>query len=506
LSRKNVRSGASLALLALLCCAAPAVRAGETTEITTDLTVENDYDSNILFKENNPRGSAITIVRPEIHLDDHGTLGHVNLGGYLSSHTFWEESELDGVDRGVSLDFDRTLLPRWSVFGSGSFQRIAAHDEIRGPATVSVSNEPGVPTEPVLQPGQLVEGAVPNVDLGQGQFGFRYLLSPRSKLSLSAGPFLIDYLSSPSLPHSGFRDRDGYFANLTLDRSLSSVDSLSFSLDANTTNFNNVFIGVAPSQNPNGAPPIPINTGTTESDLQSFSVGWNRTWNELWTTSISLGARRLETVTRNQLQQATRLAVTPSGVTAFADFVETDSDNVGPGAIGAVSIQRLFSRGLIAASYSRETRTTSSVSASNVNVDAASLTFKWRLAEYVTFSANGDYEHYESADKIAEVQPAQFASFNPITGAEFSCNSGFQLSVTGSGLGAVGQCVGSARSKLTSDLWTASARVDWQLRKRLFTFAVLRFTDRSGDPALFGNPYDKWNVGVGFRYDYAWDF
>ena len=63
MSRKNGRSGASLALVAFLCCAAPVARAGETTQITTDLTVENDYDSNVLYQEHNPHGSAVTIVQ-----------------------------------------------------------------------------------------------------------------------------------------------------------------------------------------------------------------------------------------------------------------------------------------------------------------------------------------------------------------------------------------------------------------------------------------------------------
>ena len=47
------------------------------------------------------------------------------------------------------------------------------------------------------------------------------------------------------------------------------------------------------------------------------------------------------------------------------------------------------------------------------------------------------------------------------------------------------------------------ARVDWQLRKRLSTFVVLRYGDRNGDEQLFGQNYNKYNVGVGFRYDYS---
>ena len=508
MSRKNGRSGASLALVAFLCCAAPVARAGETTQITTDLTVENDYDSNVLYQEHNPHGSAVTIVRPEIHIDNHGTLGHANFDAWLSDHTFWSQSELDGTDRGVGGDVDRTIFPRLSIFGNGSYQRIAPHSEIRGPETVTIVNQPGQPGEPVISPGQLIEGAVPTADVGQGQAGSRYLLTPLSKLSISGGPYSINHIGTTAA-HSGLRDRDGYFADLTLDRTLSANDGLSFSVDANTTNFSDVVIGNAPIQNPIDPHSIPISSGATESDLLSFSVGWNRTWNELWTTSLSVGGRRLESSTTGAFEPTTRIAPNPGSgqVSAFTDFVKTDTDAVGPGWIGGLSVQRLFARGVLAASYSRETRSTSSVSASNVDVDVVSLTYKWRLAEYVTFTTTGGYEHYQSADKFPQFAPATYVpgSFNPITGPVYLCGAG-TLIESGSGLGKSGQCQIDTNSKLKSELWTATSRIDWQLRKRLSTFVVLRWVNRSGDPQLFGNPYDKWNVGVGFKYDFALDF
>ena len=508
MSRKNARSGASLALVTLLCCAAQAVRAGETTQVTADLTVENDYDSNVTYSENNPRGSAITIVRPELKIENQGTLGHANLDAWLSDHTFWDQSELDGTDRGVGGDIDRAILPRLSIFGSGSYQRIAPHSEIRGPENVTIVSPPGLPSEPVITPGQLIEGAVPTADVGQGQLGARYLLTPLSKLSVSGGPYSIDYVGSGSTS-SGLRDREGYFADLTLDHSLSATDALSFSVDASSTNFSDVPIGTAPIQDPLNPHEQQISSGSTQSDLLSFSMGWNRTWNELWTTSVSIGGRRLESQTIGASEALTRVAPNPftGQVTSFTDFVKTDTDAVGPGWIGGLSIQRLLPRGLVAASYTRETRSTSSLAASNVDVDVLSLIYKWRLAEYVTFTATGGYEHYESADKFPQFEPATYipGSFNPITGPVYSCPAGM-LVESGSGFGKTGQCQINTNSRLSSELWTATARLDWQLRKRLSTFVVLRWVNRSGDPQLFGNPYDKWNVGLGFTYAFALDF
>jgi hypothetical protein len=36
----------------------------------------------------------------------------------------------------------------------------------------------------------------------------------------------------------------------------------------------------------------------------------------------------------------------------------------------------------------------------------------------------------------------------------------------------------------------------------LATFITFRYYDQMGDPGLFGNNYDKYTVGVGFRYAY----
>jgi hypothetical protein len=46
------------------------------------------------------------------------------------------------------------------------------------------------------------------------------------------------------------------------------------------------------------------------------------------------------------------------------------------------------------------------------------------------------------------------------------------------------------------------ARLDWQLKKRLSACALpLRGSERGC--RLFGQNFNKYNVGVGFRYDYA---
>jgi hypothetical protein len=501
---KNAPSGASFAIVALLCCAAPAVRAGEVSELHSDVVVEQDYDSNIFFQEN-PQGSAITIIRPSLAFKNHGTLGYTNLYGFLSEHLYWSESKLSGIDRGFGGDIERKIFPLTTVFANGSYQRLAAHAEIRGANNVvTIPGEaPGVPGETVITPGELIEGATPDVNLAQGTFGLRQQLTPRLQLELSGGPFSIDYLGA-NQGVNGLRDRSGWSAGGTFDYTLTPIDRVSLDLRGNSTDFSDAFsqqaFFVDDPANPHS---IAINTGKTRSDQQSLTLGWLRTWSELWSTTIAVGGRRLYTRTTDALRPLTRVGVSQFGVVSFTDFVPEEFSDTGPGVVGEFTLKRLLPRGEAALSYSRETRTTSSLFASNVNVDTVSLGWVHRLSPRATFTLRGSYEHYESVNNNAQFFPATFDGvFNPITGPEYSCPIGF-LITDGSGINKTGQCRINQRSALHSDSYSAVARVDWQLWRGLSTFAVIRYGDRNGDVQLFGQNYDKYNVGIGFRYDYS---
>jgi hypothetical protein len=505
---KNVRSGASLAAFVLLCCAAFAARAGETTEVKTEVSVDQGYDSNIFYTTTDPKGSATTTIRPSLSIENNGTLGHADLYGYLSDHIFWSESKLTGVDRGVGGDLSRLILPRTTLFGNGSYQRFASHQEIRGSPTVTTTGGTGgVPGETIVQPGQLIEGAAPDLDVAQGVAGVRQQLTPRTKLELSGGPFSINYLNQNNAGFNSFRDRSGWFGDLTLTHTLTPLDQLTASLSANSTDLSNIVGATVPVNDPFDPHTVGLNTGDTTSDLQSLTFGWTRNWTELWSTTIAIGGRRLHTRTTNALRPLTRLAFTSGGVDPFVDYVPEEFSDTGPGVVGEFSLKRTLPRGEVALSYSRETRTTSSLFASDVNVDT--VTFGWvhRLGSLVTFSLTGSWEHDESVNNNTQFFPASYiqGSFNPITGPQYTCLTG-SLVTSGSGPGETGQCQISSRSALHSDSWIGMARVDWQLRKRLVTFGYLRYGDRNGDVQLYGQNYQKFNVGVGFRYDYSLGF
>ena len=501
---KNVPSGAKLAAFVLLCCAAFAARAGEKTELRTQVTVEQGYDTNIFYTTDDPTGSATTIIRPTLNFENTGTLGYAKLYGYLSDHIYWAESKLSGIDRGIGGDLSRRILPRTTLFGNGSYQRFASHLEIRGGDIVTTTpGQGGVPGQSIIQPGELIEGATPDVDLAQGVFGVRQELSPRTELEVSGGPFSLDYLEDNQGLNS-LRDRSGWFGGVTATHLLTPIDHMTLSLSANSTDLSDAVGGTFFVADPGDPHTVNINTGETRSDLQSLSLGWTRNWTELWSTNIAVGGRRLHTRTVNALRPLTRISLTSAGVVPFVDFVPVDFSDTGPGVIGEISIRRVLPRGEVALSYSRETRTTSSLFASDVDVDTVTLGWVHRLNSLLTFTLRGSWEHNESVNNNTQFFPAQYeqGSFNPITGPQYSCPIGF-LVTSGSSLNKTGQCRISERSALHSDDWNAEARLDWQLRKRLSTFVFLRYWDRNGDEQLYGPDYNKYNVGIGFRYDYS---
>lgn len=285
---KNAPSGASRNDFARLCspvlvaaallCAASAARAQEKTELLTNLQVEQAYDSNIFLSNLQEKGSAVTLFRPSLTFDSRGTLGWTRLYGFMSEHVYWSESKLTGIDRGFGGDVSRRIFPLTTVFANGSYQRLASHLEIRGAEVVTTTGgSAGVPGETVVQPGQLVEGATPDVDLGQGTFGVKQDLSPRTSMTFSGGPFSIDYLESGSGLNQ-WRDRWGWYGTVNLDHVLTPLDHVTLELSAYSTDFSDAFSAPVEVEEPGNPHTAQINTGKTKSDQQSLSLGWTHSW------------------------------------------------------------------------------------------------------------------------------------------------------------------------------------------------------------------------------------
>lgn len=512
---KNARSGASLALVALACaclCAArhaAAESGADRTYLEPDLVVEQQWNSNIFSAESNKEHSPVTIVRPSLAFLNEGELGYLRVNGWLSSHTYWDESDLDGADRGGGLSFNRKLSPRFDVFGDGSLVRYTDQDEIRSDAAVTG------------QEGVLLSAGAPDIDIDQAKGGLRYLLGPRTKTELSGGPYAISYNHHP-LGATTYRDRTGWYANWNLTHELTQIDRLTMDLGVSLTDQDSVTAALFNQNEGVGVPPsrIALDTGESRSEQQNVTLGWERSWSPRWSTGVSLGVRRLD----SHVTAASRPASTPAStlivdggnvVFGFAPtetFIPVDFDDTSPAMIGTVFLRRTFEHSLLTLSYSRETEVASGALSSDVDVDSFEVQYAHRLAERVTLNLNGSFDYYTSANDSPQLVPAYFtpqpaSEWDPAVGAQYTCGGlfgpGGKLIVTGNAPNNYGQCEVGTSNELTGQKLTLGARIDWQMRKRLGSFLYVRYFDQRGDPGLWGSDYNKYTAGIGFRY--AWD-
>ena len=509
----NARSGASLALVALACaCFGAARRAAaesgaDRTALQPDITVEQQWNSNIFSLDHDEKHSPVTIVRPNLTFLNDGELGYLHLNGWLSNHLYWDEADMNGTDRGGSLAFERKVSPRFDVFGNGSLERYTSRDEIRsGPGATG-------------QDGVILSAGAPDVNIDQGTGGLRYNFDLRTRSELSGGPFDVSYNHHP-LGQTTYRDRDGWFVNWNLTHQLTQLDKLTLDLGANVTDQQSTTAAFFDQTNGlNSTTSIPLDTGKSRSEQQSVTFGWERAWSPVWLTGISVGVRRLD----SHISGASRQASTPAptlideggnvvfGFAPTNTFIPVDFDDTGPAMIGTLTVRRSFERSLLTFTYERETQVASGALSSDVNVDTFSLEYTHRLAERVTLGLMGDFNYYVSANDSPQLEPAYFTpvpvtDWNPAAGATYTCGGlfgpGGKLIVTGKAPFNFGQCEVGTSSELTGQRLSLGARLDWQMRKRLGSFLYVRYYDQRGDPGLWGNDYNKYLIGVGFKYAY----
>jgi hypothetical protein len=502
---KNARSGASRArafsLVALGCALAAGAAAedADRTWLKPDLVVEQQWNSNILSRKHDVEGSWVTIIRPSLTFLNEGELGYFFLNGWLANHTYWEESDLNGSDRGGSLRFDRKITPRTDFFGNGSMTRYTDRDEVRG--DIGDSGDPTI----------LASGA-PDVDYDQGSIGARYRIDARTRSELTAGTTTIDYNRHP-VGATTFRDRVAWYANWRLSHQLNPLDTIQLDLTASENDQDSV---VASADVPNiGAPDeiFPFDTGDSLSKQQALTLGWERTWTPLWQTSMQIGVRRLD----SHVSDASRRAGVPEltfieddgeivlGYVPVETIAPTDFDDVSPALIGTFLVQRAFPRGTLTLSYARETQVNSGALSSDVDVDSVSLNYSHRLSERVTLSLLGEFDYYTSVN-----DSPQFAAafFTPVPLSEWTGRPGYTcggLAGPGGTLaveGQYGRCEIGSSEELRGQRLVGSVKLDWQMRKRLASYVVFRYYDQKSDPGLLGEDFNKYTIGVGFKYSY----
>ena len=497
---KNALSGASLALVAILCVPLTG-RAADKTVLRPTFDFQQGWDSNIFNESGGDETSLVTRFIPAL----------ARLGVNVVGRSTWEESTLSGIDSGARGDFERMLTPRLSFFGNGLFEQHSGYEELRDD-DVPPGTPPGLP-------GEVILAEQPRWQRNQLGLGLRYFLTSRTALRISAGAGRVNYerVSSslsgdPSNPIDSpageYRDRGLWNARVGLQHQLTERDEIGLNADWDDTSYQD------------------LGAGSNKSSILNAELAWNRNWTPLWSTSFSIGARVID-ATQDDIPQGGGV-----GYIAFCTIfgipfecpqqhlVPLDSrsfSGTGTGLIGSIAIKRVFERSLLRLAYDRDTRSTGGSGRTNFDIDSFSLAFTHRLAERVTLSLSGNYSLYGS---VTDEIPSYGASVTPSLAepgvVTTSCQYGGRAEIVGefqhpqfpSQMIPIYQCFGgSAQEDRTYS--SLIARLDWRLRKQLNAYLVTRWYHSTTDQRLGSgvdiqtDDLDKFTIGLGFRY--AWD-
>jgi hypothetical protein len=551
---KNALSGARWALaIAALLCLPLSSRAADTTVIRPVLEVEQAWDSNVFnsseqaitvprntvscpdgFKRANAtqctadseESSLITYVRPTLWLENKGDRGYARFGIGATGRSVWEESDLSGIDGRANLEFDQTLTPIFGVFGSAGLVHYDDYQAIIGsPQTVLVETGDGGLTGTDVVDGPVSAPQQPALNTDELLLGVKFVLGPRTdfRLSGSAGRWNYEKVEPIFSTISGqlvgakpndFRDRTILNGRALLSHRLTPVDTLDLIVDQDSTEYQN------------------LGTGAAESDITSARIGWSREWSPRWLTSLNIGARTLKS-TDSEVPGylgGSVLAILPSqpGCVQYSGIVfqcptnafigYEDKTDRGTGLIGGISIQRTFARSILRISYDRDTRSTGGAGQTDFDIDAFRADFVHRLSERVRLTVRGEYTLLHStADEIAPY-PASVSIFDAgggEVGYRATCGGlGGSAQEVGSFIPPGGsaaipgfQCFGGS-SEETRKFTIVSARVDWQVRRRMTAYFAARYfqpiVDRQGGNSreFRVTDYDKFTFGLGLRYEW----
>ncbi len=406
MSPRNVYFPGS-ALIALLAALGPFTVSAQThLRVTPSVLVSQEYESNVLYRENNEESDLITRVAPTLRLDLESDRGHARVWGRLNSRMYQDTTDLDAVDQFFGWDVDQRLSPRLNVYSEGQLAYIEKLDSV----------EEGF-------------GATrPDQRNTEAQAGLSYALTPASSLSASFGYLELDFSVGDIEPANGRRDSESRWGGLSYVRNLSPRDQILASLSYQETDFGRVGSGL-------------VGIASETDETLAGSVGWSRAWSPAWSTGFTAGLRWLESET------------------------EAGDDRT-LGVVGGVDLTRVFERGTLIFSYKRDSRPSSGLG-STLDIDSFEASYRWQLSERLALKLLGEYDHFVSA--------------------------------TGSRLGTP---LGSIKIDDEIDTTTlrASVRLDWRIRKRLFTFVSYRYRDQSSDGVRPVGEYDSHNVMLGFQY------
>ena len=334
--RNDLSPGSALlVLLAAWSLSAPFAHAKDRIRVFPSITVNQEYDTNVL-REEDDEADWVTRIIPKLSFARESEQGHARVWLGLVSRLYAEFDELDGTDRYMKWDVDHSLNSRLSVFSEGRLMYLESQDAVADGDT-------------------LIGEGRPDQRQTQAGGGLRYTLSPMSSITASGGYFGRDYSSNSPDPRDARRDSDTRWGALSHNRVLNSTNRLSSSLQYQQTDFEN------------------IGVGSETDDMVSGTVQWDRAWSPIWSSTLSTGLRWLK--------------------------ADTDAgSNTTLGFVGGASLTRRFRRGEFNLSYQRETRPSSGLG-SSLDTDTLRAAFKTRLSQRLRLEILGEYELFNSANE-----------------------------------------------------------------------------------------------------------
>jgi hypothetical protein len=463
-------------------------------EVRSTLATSQSYDDNVLTRETNEIDDQVTTVTPELSLRARSERGSIGGSGRLNWRKYAEVDALDALDRAFTLEGDYWLSPRLQLSAYGRDAYYQNTDEFI---------ENGVP----------VLGDNPELDTLQLNGSLRYLLSPRTALSLS--PTFSDWnFGSSDDPDADERsDSRSRGISAGLERSLSAKDAVGLSFTEARNEFQ-------------GDPGVSDN----ESRYHQARLSWSRTWGPVWTSALSAGATQVK-----QDGQELDFQELPGERDPSSDIDDTSLSGVGELLLTRRTPWTTFQ---LSASQSV---TPSSGLGTDLTVLTVSSRLDWQLNRRWTLSVGafwtdsqatgevlafttpidtrGDiivndptipddptllFQHY-----VCDSRSAAITTGVP-QGASFAFDADGNLIFDSLGNPVIGErigtaCMGATDSSVDYQQTGFNLGLSWRMTRRFSTFLRYRFLDQSngGDTEL--EEYNQNVVSLGFTYRYDVD-
>jgi hypothetical protein len=481
LSPKSHRSGASARLataaLTLALLGAPAVAPGvDRLRLTPELSVDEEYDSNVFNDDDRAESDLVTHLRPGLFLEHKGDLGA--LTGSFEFDTRFGSQRDDGVDRFLRLSGNRSLTPRLGISGGLGYSYF--DDTSTGNPVPSDPNQPATTSD-----DQSFERIATSA-------GLTYSLGPRT--SLGFGVDQVETQRSQSLPGQG-GDSSSSSGHVSLIRQLSLRDSLGFSASLSESDFGR-------SQN----------IGANDSRTLSNRVSWDRSWTKIFTTSFSAGFSQVETGADTSVTLEADPLEIPDGfppdtlILLDQPVPDTSSADTSTAFNGGLSLTWLLPRGVLQLDLSRDTSSRSGLG-SEVNTDSISASFEHRLASRWVLSSDLGHARVKSAGET----PVFFSDFyEPFVVLQDGQPTG-QLALNPCGQytrvtdGTRTGCVGISDNAIDYKSTWANLSLRRQMTKRMTGSLTYSYTQQSSSGDTEQADYDEHRVSVGLRYTYDID-